>query len=75
MADVDPKNALYPITVLIDELKSDEKKKRINAIQSLHTVAIALGNERTRNELLPYILDLMDDEEEVLMELALKLDG
>lgn len=31
MADtqqVDPKNTLYPITVLIDELKSDDKKKR-----------------------------------------------
>ena len=25
---VDPKNTLYPITVLIDELKSDDKKKR-----------------------------------------------
>lgn len=24
----DPKNTLYPITVLIDELKSDDKKKR-----------------------------------------------
>ena len=23
---VDPKNTLYPITVLIDELKSDDKK-------------------------------------------------
>lgn len=25
---VDPKNTLYPITVLIDELKSEDKKKR-----------------------------------------------
>ena len=25
---VDPKNTLYPITVLIDELKSDDKKQR-----------------------------------------------
>jgi len=25
---VDPKNTLYPITVLIDELKSDDKKTR-----------------------------------------------
>jgi serine/threonine-protein phosphatase 2A regulatory subunit A len=30
--------------------------------------------ERTRNELLPYILDLMDDEEVILQELALTLD-
>ena len=31
--------------------------------------------ERTRNELLPYILDLMDDDEEVLVEMAQMLDG
>ena len=28
MHSVDPKNTLYPITVLIDELKHDDKKKR-----------------------------------------------
>jgi len=55
---------------LIDELKSDEQKKRISSVRSLTTIAIALGQERTRNELLPYILDLMDDEEEVLLALA-----
>lgn len=48
---------------MIDELKSDDKKKRINSIQNLHTISIALGMERTRNELLPYIMDLMDDDE------------
>ena len=31
--------------------------------------------ERARNELLPYILDLMDDDEEILIEMAAKLDG
>ena len=31
--------------------------------------------ERSRNELLPYILDLMDDDEEILIEMAGKLDG
>lgn len=55
---------------MIDELKSDDKKKRISSIRCLGTVAISLGKERTRNELLPYILDLMDDEEEILIELA-----
>ena len=25
---IDPKNALYPIAVMIDELKADDKKKR-----------------------------------------------
>ena len=67
---VDPKNSLYPITVLIDELKSEDKKKRVNSVKNLGTISIALGKERTRNELLPYIMDLMDDEEEILIVLA-----
>ena len=48
---------------MIDELKSDDKKKRIASVENLSTICIALGTERTRNELLPYIMDLMDDEE------------
>ena len=75
MSEVDPKNALYPITVLIDELKNEDKKKRINSVNNLNTIAVALGKERTRNELLPYIMELMDDEEEVLIELAQALNS
>ena len=63
-------SSLYPIAILIDELKSDDVKKRINSVKNLHTIATALGPERTRKELLPYILDLLDDEEEVLTSLA-----
>ena len=48
---------------------------RVNAVQNLHTISIALGKERTRNELLPYIMDLMDDEEEILLVLAEQLNG
>lgn len=59
-----------PIALLIDELKSPDQKKRINAVKGLNTVAVALGPERTRLELLPYILELMDDDEEVLLTLA-----
>ena len=36
---------------------------------------MGLGKERTINELLPYIMDLMDDDEEVLIALAETLDG
>ena len=48
---------------------------RIMAIKSLGSISTALGQERTRNELLPYIMDIMDDEEEVLLALAGVLDG
>ena len=59
-----------PIALLIDELKSQDQKKRISSVKSLDTVARALGPERTRLELLPYINELMDDDEEVLLTLA-----
>jgi len=72
---VDPKNTLYPITVLIDELKAEDKKKRINSVKNLPTISVALGMERTRNELMPYIMDLMDDDEEILVVLAETLNG
>ena len=48
---------------------------RLDSIQNLPTISIALGKERTRNELLPYIMDLMDDDEEILMVLAGVLNG
>jgi serine/threonine-protein phosphatase 2A regulatory subunit A len=46
---------LYPIAVLIDELKHDEVTLRINAIRRLSTIALALGPERTRDELIPFL--------------------
>ena len=68
--DTTGSNNLYPIAVLIDELRAEEQKKRINAIQNINTICVALGPERTRNELLPYILELLEDDEEVLTKLA-----
>ena len=47
----------------------------MNSVQNLSTISVALGKERTRNELLPYIMDLMDDEEEILIVLAQSLNG
>ena len=67
---VESSNDLYPVAVLIDELRSVDQKKRIKSVQSLSQISIALGPDRTRNELLPYILELMDDEEDVLLALA-----
>lgn len=60
-------NNLYPIAVLIDELRAEEQKKRINSIQNLSVISTALGPERTRSELLPYVLELLEDDEEVLV--------
>jgi serine/threonine-protein phosphatase 2A regulatory subunit A len=48
-------DALYPIAVLIDELKHDDVVLRLNAIKRLSTIALALGVERTREELIPFL--------------------
>jgi serine/threonine-protein phosphatase 2A regulatory subunit A len=66
-------DSLYPIAVLIEELKSEDTKRRINSIRNLKSIAIALGADRTRKELIPYLSELMDDEEEVLLALAEEL--
>lgn len=41
----------------------------------MNIISLTLGKERTRNELLPYLLELMDDDEEILLEIAQVLDG
>ncbi|KAK2812576.1 Polyamine N-acetyltransferase 1 [Emmonsiellopsis sp. PD_5] len=61
---------LYPIAVLIDELKHEDVLLRLNAIHRLSTIALALGPERTRDELVPFLDDSVEDEDEVLTALS-----
>eukprot|EP01121_Diplochlamys_sp_Union-15-3_P005996 TRINITY_DN1639_c0_g2_i1.p1 TRINITY_DN1639_c0_g2~~TRINITY_DN1639_c0_g2_i1.p1 ORF type:complete len:591 (-),score=103.05 TRINITY_DN1639_c0_g2_i1:57-1829(-) len=63
----------YSFTTLIDELKTEETIQRINSIRKLGTIAKALGPERTRNELIPFLSEIVDDEDEVLLALAEEL--
>lgn len=74
MADVTNANdELYPIAVLIDELKHDDVLLRLNAIHRLATIALALGPERTREELIPFLDESVEDEDEVLVALSQEL--
>jgi len=67
---------LGPIQLLIDELKSEDIQLRLNSIRQLHTIARALGPDRTRSELLPFLTnECIDDEDEVLLALAEELGG
>ncbi|KAF2150982.1 protein phosphatase PP2A regulatory subunit A [Myriangium duriaei CBS 260.36] len=66
---------LYPIAVLIDELKHDDVLLRLNAIRRLSTIALALGAERTRDELIPFLDESVEDEDEVLTALSDELGG
>jgi HEAT repeat protein len=61
---------LYPIAVLLDELKNEDIQLRLNATRRLKTIAAALGPDRTRTELLPFLTDTIDDDDEVLLTLA-----
>lgn len=65
--------ALYPVAVLIDELRHDDLQLRLNSVRNLSTIATALGAERTREELLPFLQEIVDDEDEVLIALAEQL--
>ncbi|PVG03360.1 putative ser/thr protein phosphatase 2A regulatory subunit A [Serendipita vermifera] len=72
---MDPSSAeeLYPIAILMDELKSDDTQLRLNAIHRLSTIALALGPQRAREDLIPFLQDNLDDEDEVLLALAEEL--
>ncbi|CAH0482275.1 unnamed protein product [Peronospora belbahrii] len=65
----------YPMTLLTEELKSDEVEIRIKAMRRIRTVAQALGPERTRSDLLPFLREATEDEDEVLVALAEELGG
>jgi serine/threonine-protein phosphatase 2A regulatory subunit A len=57
----------------MDELRSEDVQLRLNAIHSIPTIALALGPERARDELVPFLQDSVDDEDEVLLALAEEL--
>ncbi|EGO30982.1 hypothetical protein SERLADRAFT_455450 [Serpula lacrymans var. lacrymans S7.9] len=57
----------------MDELRSEDVQLRLNAIHSIPTIALALGNDRAREELVPFLQDSVDDEDEVLLALAEEL--
>ncbi|CAK85473.1 unnamed protein product (macronuclear) [Paramecium tetraurelia] len=66
-----------PINLIIDELKSDDIRKRIHSVKHLDLIASTIGPERTKSELIPFIqgmlkyhLELLDDDDEVLIELV-----
>ncbi|KAI9895804.1 hypothetical protein PsorP6_019056 [Peronosclerospora sorghi] len=55
MATLSLEEEVYPMTLLTEELKSDEVENRIKAMRRLRTVALALGPERTRSDLITFL--------------------
>ncbi|RHY31207.1 hypothetical protein DYB32_003678 [Aphanomyces invadans] len=64
---------IYPINLLTEEMRTDETETRIRSMRRLRTIAQALGPERTRSELLPFLSESTDDEDEVLVAMAEEL--
>lgn len=65
---------LYPLALLMDELKHDDIGSRVQAMKRIETVALALGPERSREELLPFLDEVVsDDEDEVITVTAQQL--
>lgn len=57
----------------MDELRAEDVQLRLNAIHRISTIALALGPDRARDELIPFLQDSVDDEDEVLLALAEEL--
>lgn len=57
----------------IEKLLGDDLPSRIEAATKLPMIAKALGPQRTREELLPFLSDSVDDEDEVLEAIASSL--
>lgn len=57
----------------IEMLRGDDVSERVSAATRLEAIAAALGEERTREELLPFLTDGVDDEDEVLLAMATSL--
>ena len=61
------------IAIMIDDLRSEDPKKRLNSIRNLTVIAQALGPEKVRSELLPFLAEFSDDDDEILVTLATSL--
>lgn len=64
---------LFPIAILIDELKNEDITTRLASFKKLATIALALEPKRTREEFIPFLTESIYDEDEILCELAEQL--
>ena len=64
---------LSEIAVLIDQLKNEDVRLRVESNASLLKIAGALGPARVREELVPFVCDLTDDSDDVLLQMAAQL--
>ena len=73
MTHIPTSDSLYSVAILIDELKHEDGQRRLESMRSLTTIAKALGPQRTTDELLLFLNESLDDEDEVLLAMAEEL--
>lgn len=61
--------------MLHDVYRHDDVGLRVTATKNLARIAKALGPERTKEELIPFLVDSTDDEDEVLLVMAEAIGG
>ena len=61
---------LSKIIDALEDLKSDEIKKRLMAVSQLGTIARTFGPEKTRQLIVPFLKEYEEDEEDILIELC-----
>ncbi|KAJ2076438.1 protein phosphatase 2A structural subunit [Coemansia sp. RSA 988] len=61
---------LGALAAIADAMKSDNLTDRLESLKRLGILALAMGEERTRDELIPFLDESIDDEDELLLALA-----
>ncbi|KAJ2395476.1 protein phosphatase 2A structural subunit, partial [Coemansia sp. RSA 2559] len=61
---------LGALAAIADAMKSDSLADRLESLKRLGVLALAMGEERTREELIPFLDESIDDEDELLLSLA-----
>ena len=65
---------LSKIIDYLEDLKSEDVKKRAAAVRHIHLISEVFGPEKTKQTLLPFLKEYEDDDEEVMIELANQLE-
>eukprot|EP00796_Vickermania_ingenoplastis_P005696 gene5696-4061_t len=58
------------VKIMIENLRSENAELRLSSMQGIHYIASTLGPQRTREELLLYLTDYLDDNDELLRVFA-----
>lgn len=58
------------VNAMIENLRSDDPEQRLNSMRGIHVIAQTIGPERTKTELIPFLTDYLDENDEVLRVFA-----